>query len=168
MVLMKRLLPLLCLSGLFLGGAELSGVHSVYVMPMARGFDQFLANRLTSDHVVQVVVDAKLADAVLTDKIGEALTEKLDEVSPAPKAAAATEKDKEAADAKKDEPAQSTLVSPAATSALGRSKGTLFLVDAKSRQILWSTFENPKSAEASQLDKTAMDIAARLKRDLGK
>jgi hypothetical protein len=53
------------------GAADLAGVHKVYVLPMARGLDQYLANRLTTEHVFQVVTDPKTADAVLTDRIGE-------------------------------------------------------------------------------------------------
>jgi len=151
-----------------LNAADLAGVHSVYVMPMARGFDQFLANRLTSDHVVQVVVDPKLADAILTDKLGEALADQLNDISPpASDAAAAAKSDSTSAgDDKKTSDAQAKLDNPAISSALGRSKGTLFLVDAKSRQVVWSTFEVPKNDQASQLDRTASDIVTRLKRDL--
>jgi hypothetical protein len=152
-----------------LSAADLAGVHSVYVMPMARGFDQFLANRLTNDHVVQVVVDAKLADAILTDKLGDALADKLDEISPAGAAsatAANSDKTKDADEAKKQRDSQTRLDNPASISALGRSKGTLFLVDAKTRQVVWSTFQVPKNGEAAQLDRTATDIVTRLKRDL--
>src|ERR1022692_3229480 len=45
MMIMKRFLFLLSCSGVLLGGAELAGVHSVYVLPMSRGMDQYLANR---------------------------------------------------------------------------------------------------------------------------
>lgn len=68
---MKRLAIFLLCSGALSMAAELSGVHSVYVMPMAKGLDQYLANQLTNHAVFQVVTDAKLADAVLTDRLGE-------------------------------------------------------------------------------------------------
>ena len=45
--------------------------HGVYAAD-ARGLDQYLANRLTDDHIFQVVTDPKQADAVFTDRIGEA------------------------------------------------------------------------------------------------
>ncbi|MDQ6664208.1 MAG: hypothetical protein M3Z23_07425, partial [Acidobacteriota bacterium] len=41
-------------------GAELTGVHSVYLFPMAGGLDQYVANHLTSSHVYRVVSDPKL------------------------------------------------------------------------------------------------------------
>jgi hypothetical protein len=162
---MKRFLLLFCCGGALLAAADLSGVHSVYLMPMSHALDQFLANRLTRDHVVSVVVDPKLADAIFTDRIGEALTAKLDDISAALKPAVA---DKDAKDTGSDQPPASKLDNPALNSTFGRAKGTLFLVDAKSRQVLWSTFEVPKSQEASQLDRAATDIVSRLKHDLGK
>ena len=49
MEVMKRLVCLLFGSSLLLAAAELSGVHAVYLFPMSRGMDQYLANRLTND-----------------------------------------------------------------------------------------------------------------------
>src|SRR5208337_1515701 len=100
MEVMKRLLLLLSCTGALLGGAELSGVHTVYVLSMSKGLDQYLANRLTNDHVFQVVTDPKRADAFLTDRIGESLQSKLEEIfpPPAPEKAAPTEKPAPAAE----------------------------------------------------------------------
>jgi hypothetical protein len=160
---MKRLLLLLSFSGAWLAGADLPKAHAVYVMPMSQGMDQFLANRLAGEHVFQVVSDPKLADAVLTDRIGAALNSSLDEIAPIAKPAAAEDKD-----AKKDPAAMNKLDNPSLSSTFGRGKGTFFLVDAKSREVLWSTFELPKDSTASQLDRTASDIVSRLIRDLKK
>ncbi|HEY1204319.1 MAG: hypothetical protein ABSH46_16780 [Bryobacteraceae bacterium] len=52
--------------------AELTQVHKVYLLPMTNGLEQYLANRLTSLGVFQVVTDPKKADAIFTDRIGEA------------------------------------------------------------------------------------------------
>ena len=57
-------------------------MHTVYLLKMSSGLDQYLANRLTADHVFQVVTDPKLADAVFTDQIGEGFQMKLDEIVP--------------------------------------------------------------------------------------
>src|SRR5665811_1641927 len=81
---MKRLAFLFSCSVAMLSAADLSGVHKVYVLKMAKGLDQFLANRLTSDHIFQIVTDPKLADAVFTDQIGEAFQMKLEEIFPTP------------------------------------------------------------------------------------
>jgi hypothetical protein len=163
---MKRFLLLFCCGGALLAAADLSGVHSVYLMPMSHALDQFLANRLTSDHAISVVVDPKLADAIFTDRIGEALTAKLDDISAALKPPVPADKDGK--DTGADRSPASKLDNPALSSTFGRAKGTLFLVDAKSRQVVWSTFEVPKSQEAAGLDRAATDIVSRLKRALAK
>ncbi|HJT89483.1 MAG TPA: hypothetical protein VJ732_16555 [Bryobacteraceae bacterium] len=178
---MKRVFILLAGSGMLLAGADLSGVHSVYVMPMSRGLDQYLANRLTRGHVFQVVTDPKLAQAVFTDRIGAEFEAQLEDISPPPKPAANGKESKPesksgASDSKaaKDEggsDAGSALDAlgnaPAAPpSSFGRGKGTVFLVDAKSREVLWSTYQPPKSSSSTDLDRTASDIVSRLKRDL--
>jgi hypothetical protein len=62
--------------------------------------------------------------------------------------------------------AKTKAADPALTSTFGRAKGTLFLVDAKSREVVWSTFEVLKNSNPKQLDRAASDIVSRLKRDL--
>src|SRR5450631_861004 len=81
---MKRLTFLFLCSAAMLCAADLAHVHTVYVLKMAKGLDQFLANRLTTDHVFQIVTDPKLADAVFTDQIGEGFQMKLEEFFPTP------------------------------------------------------------------------------------
>jgi hypothetical protein len=174
---MKRLLLLLSCSGALLGGAELSGVHTVYVLSMSKGLDQYLANRLANDHLFQVVTDPKLADAFLTDRVGESLQAKLEEIFPPPVPEKPAPDEKEEKTAKKDKdkelPSNSLvgdtvnkLDTPGTSSSFGRGKGTVFLVDAKSRQVVWSIYELPKGSSAKELDRTASDIVSRLKRDL--
>jgi hypothetical protein len=194
---MNRLLLLLGCSGALLCAADPVQVRTVYVMPMSRGLDQYLANRISGQHVFRVVTDPKLADAVLTDAIGESFQVQLESFSPTPKPAepaapAAPAKPAETpakpAEASKP-PAIEKPVKPARTriddsgtvismfgdaenrvappvSTFGRGKGTIFLVDAKSRQIVWSTFDPSKSARNQDLDRTASDIVSRLKKDL--
>jgi hypothetical protein len=177
---------LFCLSvvSLPLSAAELSAVHSVYLLSMSNGMDQYLANRLTNQHVVQVVTDPQRADAIITDRIGEPLEGKLDELYPPPKpkeeAKPAEKVAKGSADKSKDadkdkEPGSGSTVpgfepvnklAPRPVSTFGRAKGTVFLVDVKSRQVLWSIYERPKDTSPHQLDRTANRIVERLKQDL--
>src|SRR4051812_1011695 len=187
MDVMKRLLFLLGCAGAMLCAANLEGVHNVYVMPMARGLDQYLASRITSDHVFQIVTDPKLADAVLTDRVGESLQIQLENIFPTPKPpqpdppaveeAEKVEKPAKSARSKRDkeEPAPvnpmfqepvNKLDNPNNNSSFGRSKGNIFLVDTKSRQVVWSTFNPPKSSAVKDLDRTASDIVSRIKKDL--
>jgi hypothetical protein len=117
---MKRFaLIVLGAASLFAQGAS---VHSVYILPMAGGLDQYLAERMTRDHVMQVVVNPKSADAVLTDRLGASFEQQLDKIAGA----------------------RETEARPGFRSSA--AKGTIFLVDAKSRQVLWSDYEKPSHA----------------------
>ena len=228
---MKRCLCLLPLAGALACAADLAGVHSVYLLPMARGMDQYLANRITNEHVFKVVTDPKLADAIFTDHISEGFQTRLEDFSPTPKPpepakpdvtesnakagdesaapakpagadSKATPGDESAPPAKPpgadskakasdesappakpagadskakagDEPpqpgmlakAENTLSNPVA-SGFGRARGTVFLVDAKSRQVIWSTYNPPRDFAGKEMNRTASDIVSRLKRDL--
>ena len=173
---MKRLALLFSCSAALVCAADLPNVHTVYVLKMAKGLDQFLANRLTSDHVFQIVTDPKLADAVFTDQIGEGFQMKLEEMFPTPEAEKPAPPPKPAPPAKGqktvDEPnpllgdTVNKLSSPASNSSFGRAKGTVFLVDAKSRQVVWSVYQPAKDGTPKEMDRTAIDIVSRIKKDL--
>ena len=201
---MKRCLCLLPLAGVLACAADLAGVHSVYLLPMARGMDQYLANRLTNEHVFRVVTDPKLADAILTDHLSEGLQEQLEDFSPTPKppepakpalpeppaktadASAAPSKtadepgtpSKSAGSDSKAKPAdeplalslmaqtENKLSNPAASSGFSRARGTVFLVDAKSRQVVWSIYAPPRDFAGKEMNRTASDIVSRLKKEL--
>jgi len=168
-----KLILLLAVSGaMALSGADLTGVHTVYVMPMAHGFEQFLANTLTNEHVFVIVTDPKKADAVFTDQIGAGLQDKLDvmlTVPPPP------EKTDTAAVAKDDPKAhksslvdpENKLQNPSANSTIGHGKGTFFVVDTKSRQVLWSTYELPRDSTSKESDRISSAIVSRLRKDMG-
>jgi len=173
---MKRLLSLLLCSGALACAGDLSTAKTVYVLSMSRGMDQYLANRLVNGHILQVVTDPKLADVFLTDHIGEGFETQMTAIFPPPPAAEpAQDEDK---DKEKDAAPTSgnpmfgtpvnKLSTPALNSSFGRNKGNIFLVDAKSREVLWSAYAPPKSASGKDLDRTALDIVSRLKKDLGK
>lgn len=207
MTFRKRFLPLFACSAVLACAADLSAAHTVYVLSMSRGIDQYLANRLTNAHVFQVVTDPKLADLVFTDHVGQAFQQQLESLLAPPPADENVAGDKAGSDAKvsdetrnstsakdskdtkeaktakdakdaKDARAASdastnmfskpvnTLANPALTSSFGRNKGTFFLVDAKSHEVLWSIYAPPKSFSGKELDHTALDIVNRLKKDL--
>ena len=150
--------------------ADLGSVRSVYILQMPRGMDQYLANRLTNDHIFLVVTDPKRADAMLTDQIGASFEEQLETLLPSPEpvkkvAPPANEKEK-------DKPAGMILPIdtetklPTVRSTFASSKGTLFLVDPKSHQVLWSVYDPPKASDSKEMDRTASDIVNRLKKVL--
>jgi hypothetical protein len=141
---MKRLLLLILATMLAVicSFAETPAVHTVYILPMANGLDQYLADQLTRGHVVQVVADPKLADAIITDRLGEAFEQKMTQIHPRD-------------DAEK-KASTSSDIRPSFQS--NGSRENFFLVDAKSRQILWSDYEKP----ARSLNREASRIAKKL------
>jgi hypothetical protein len=161
---MKRFFLLLSGFGMLLGGAELSAVHSVYLLPMANGLDQYLANRITNEHVFQVVTNPKLADAIFTDRIGAVLEDKLADLNPSPEPVARPAPDQSSSSLPTE--TVNKLSNPATASNFGRGKGTIFLVDPKSHQVVWSAYRTPKSSASSDMDRTASDIVSRIKRAL--
>jgi hypothetical protein len=171
---MKIANVLLC--GLFAfamgANAQLANVHSVYLLPMAGGLDQHLANRITNTGLFQVVTDPKKADAVFTDSVGTVLEAKLTELypeppapKPQPAAAKKGEGAKEEEEAKEEAPAEAKQP-PSPVSSFSKGKGTIFLVDRRSRNVLWSTYLHPKNTLAAEMDRTAGEIVSRLRRVL--
>ena len=150
---MKSAALLLCSIALgtagFCPAADLGSAHTVYLLPMANGLDQYLAHRLTASGLLQVVVDPKKADLIFTDRVGEALQERLKELLPAAK-------EEKAADAKAGE-------RPAALSSFARGKGTVFLVDRASGNVVWSAYEPPRNSAPDELDRAARRIVEQLK-----
>jgi len=126
---------------------------------MGNGLDQYLAGRLTRLGLFQVVADPKRADAVFTDRLGEAFEQRLNELYPVPEPPAQN----------KESTAQSgveTRQEPyARISSWGRGRGTVFLVDARTRAVIWSAYERPRDSSPEQVNRAAERIAARLKRE---
>jgi hypothetical protein len=131
-------------------GADVTRVKAVYLLPMAGGLDQYLANRLTGDQVFRVVTDPKLADAVFTDHLGDAFEKQLTVLYPPP-----VDPDAEEKDDNKPQPHPS---------AFGRGKGTIFLVDLKSRAVVWSGYEGRIGTTPGLLDRTAGRIVQQIKK----
>jgi hypothetical protein len=155
---------------------QLANVQTVYILPMGSAMDQYLADRLTAMHVVQVAADPQNADAIFTDRLGDSFERKLNDLypKPAPPKPEAG-KDKEADKDKKDgDKAESSSVSDAVTLAdegqatapiptFSRGKGTYFLVDRRTRNVLWSTYEKPSGTLPKQLKHTADEVAKQFK-----
>jgi len=170
------LLPMLA------GAAEVSvsNVHTVFVMPMAHGLDQYVANRLTREHVFEVVADPARADAIVTEQVGDALQARLEKLHPTPKPPEPEAETESADDESKADSnvagdskgttqprAPKTFINEEPhVSTFGSGKGTVFLVDAHSRAILWSVYERPKRSTPDELDRTAKRVVNRLKQDL--
>ncbi len=159
---------IVCFAALASVTPPVTGVRSVYVMPMSRGMDQYLANRLTRAGVLEVVNDPQKADAVLTDHIGETLQDRLKEINaPPPPPKKETKSDEnESTKAAKDSAAESAAAYQPPPSTFGRSHGTVFLVDRHNGNVLWSVYERPKNSRPGELDHTAGKIVRDLKHAL--
>src|SRR5882762_479434 len=145
---------------------DLKRVNTVYVLPMGSGMDQFLANRLTTMGVFQVVTDPQKADALVTDRIGEAFQAKFDELYPPPAPPKPVKDEKSAKDDKKDHKDELGGGGIPHTTSFNRGKGNFFIVDRRSRNVLWSIYERPTTTTPSELTKTAEKVVKRLKADL--
>jgi len=135
---------------------QLKQVNTVYILAMSSGMDQYLANSLTSMGVFQVVTDPQKADAIVTDRLGETFEGKLKELYDPPPPAS---KDK-------DDKSGGFGTGTFRVGSVGRGRGNVFIVDRKSRGVLWSIYEPPKDSSTSEMSKTAQKIAKRLKTDL--
>jgi hypothetical protein len=133
---------------------DLSKVRTVYILGMSNGLDQFLANRLTNSGVLWVVLDPARADAILTDRLDEGFWTWLNARYPLSSRAPIPER--------RDDLRSKNLIGPA-----GKIRGTVFLVDPKSRLVLWSSYNQAKKASADELDGVAMRVTKRLTNSLG-
>jgi hypothetical protein len=141
-VIVMKILPMLALFA-SLASAQYTGPKTVYILPMAAGLDQYVAQWLTKDHLMQVVTDPKTADVVMTDRLGETFEEKMKQIRPTD-------------DKKTNENTRTTFRT-------SRPRGTVFLVDAKSRQVLWSAHQKPpRSNSDHDLNRAAERIAQTL------
>lgn len=151
-------------------GADLTTVRTVYLLPMTGGLDQFLAHRLTSADVFQVVTDPAKADAVFTDRLGEDFERRLAEMyPPPPEPKPAGEEAEKPEDKDKDEGPAEVKDEPVVRFGGGqRSKGAVFLVDGRNGTVLWSVYEKPKSSRPEDIERAAGRIVDRLMRALKK
>ena len=163
---------LLCAAAAATENPQLKQVQSVYILPMGSGMDQYLANKIVRQGLFQVVTDPQKADAILTDRIGEPFEQKLEELYPPPKPEkpkkADAEKDSAANkdDSSKDKLGDDSGLFSHPSSTFGRGKGTFFLVDRKTRAVIWSTYDRASNNRADTLDKKADQVVARMKKDL--
>jgi len=133
-----------------LNAATVREIKTVYLLPMTGGLDQFLAVQLTTDSVLQVVTDPQKADAVFTDHLGDSFEQTLADLY-APKSAG---KDK----------ADDTRQFATAGMQGQKGRGTAFLVDRKSHEVIWSNYEQLKDKSPDGMKRTADHIASKLAR----
>ncbi len=128
------------------------GVKTVYLLPMSNGLDQYLAVQLTTESVLQVVTDPQKADAVFTDHLGQTFEQTL------------TDLYKEKSDKSKSDSDPDGAPRNFARGGMQgqRGRGTAFLVDRKSHEVLWSIYERPKDNTPDGLKRVAARITSKL------
>lgn len=147
-----KLLLCFVIASAFAGAGELAEYKTVYVLPMSSGLDQFLATRLTNGTALHVVTDPMKADVVFTDRIGSGFEQQLDELyGQKPKI-----DDKDKANG-----SQRSFASP-----IAHGKGLLYLVDRRSRDVVWSMYTKPKSSTPEDMNHAAGEIASKLEKDM--
>jgi hypothetical protein len=126
--------------------------RTVYILSMSNALDQHLASRLSSAHVLWVVLDPAGADAVMTDSLDEAFWTWLQRTYPAHGASIG------------DRPRSSLNDAPPSAP----YRGTIFLVDPRKRLVLWSAYEFPKDVTPADMDRAAIRIVNQLKGAFGR
>ena len=141
---------------------ELTYIRHVYIAPMSNGLDQYLANRLTQGGRFAVVTDPQIAEAILTDRIGESFEAYFATLYPPPPRPKADEDDEAKTADENDGTARPR------PSSFGRARGNLYLVDRGSRKVIWSEYRRARNTQPDQLDELADYFASRLRKQAGK
>lgn len=127
-----------------LAQSPLAAAKTVFLLPMPGGLDQYLAVHLSQDSGLTVVTNSQKADLIFTDQLSGNLEKSL--------ADEAQTKD------------DGKGFSRPNTRPFSRGKGTYFLVDRQSGNVVWSTIEQPKSSDPKDLEAAAAHIIDRLKK----
>lgn len=140
---------------------NLANVKSVYFLPMGAGLDQYLAIRLTEKQLFRVVTDPNQADAIFTDRIGEGFEERLDALFPDE-----SKKEKAAAAAEDSLYKNDWALQKPRSASFSRGKGTIFLVDRRTKEVLWSLYSPSKTNRVPDLNNNATAIAKKIEESL--
>ena len=150
-------------------------VRAVYLLSMGAGLDQYLATQLTLNKVTLVVTDPAKADAVLTDRIGVPFEARLKELYPPeeiPVVKAQAKKDsKDAKDADAETAAVPKIkdegVVRMGSSTWGRGRGNIFLVDVRTKNVIWSAYVPVKNSSPGEMERIAVKVAREMKKATG-
>jgi hypothetical protein len=158
-----RLAAALFLSGLCVAAAppQSPAAGKLYLWPMSNAFDQYLAEQITADGVFEVVVDPKLANTIMTEKIDSTFLAAMDEFFPR---AVENQSEKAAENTKKDDSIESdSRDRRPANRPRGQARGTLFLVDVASRKVVWSTYLKEFDPSPNKLHSQAGNVVEKMR-----
>lgn len=163
---------------------DLPQIRNVYLLPMGQGLDQYIANHLTRTQMFQVVTDPAKADAVFTEMLGKDFEHRMEQLYPSPEKLKAEKERAEREKAEREKPdkdkgkatAKDKAPEPAVerredstfmrSSSFNRGRGNVFVVDIKTRRVLWSFHHRPKNSSPPEIDKAADEIVDQLGKDL--
>lgn len=151
---MKQFLFTLIVASCAWAESSLATAKNVYLTPMSGGLDQYLALHLTKDSVLQVVTDSNKADVVFADRVGEDFKQMMAEID---------------GKGQQNQPLKAGEAPPfnrPSMRPLSKARGTIFLVDRHTGDVVWSTLEQPKSTSTGDLDSAAKHITGDLKKAL--
>jgi hypothetical protein len=151
---MRNFLLLTICGVMAMAQSTLAGAKNVFLTPMPGGLEQYLALHLTQDGVMQVVTDSKKAEVVFTDRIGEDFQQTLADL------------DNKTPSTQSGKAGETSFARPNMRP-LSRAKGTVFLVDRQTGDVMWSTLEQPKSASVADLNAAAKRIVEKLAKARG-
>lgn len=137
-------------------------VKTVYLLRMGNGLDQYLASELSKQGVYTVTTDPQRADALFTDALGEGFEKKLNELY----APAQVEQKEKGKDDEGEKAGALPDLPKVGASAFGRSRGTIFLVERKSRNVLWSVNRQPRHFGSEEMSRHAYKLVVELKKEL--
>lgn len=152
---MKQFLFTLIVASCAWAESSLATAKNVYLTPMSGGLDQYLALQLTKDSVLQVVTDSNKADLVFADRVGEDFKQMMADLD------GKTQQQSQPLKAGEVPPFNRPSMRP-----LSKARGTIFLVDRHTGDVVWSTLEQPKSTSVDDLNAAAKHIAGDLKKAL--
>ncbi|MBI1354570.1 MAG: hypothetical protein GC160_09500 [Acidobacteria bacterium] len=148
----RVVLTALALLAVPLGQAQLRDAQPVYFWPMQHAFDQYLAEAVNGADALSVTVDPKRASSMMTERIDATFLAALEELFPEQKPA----KDEDDKDVKSKESIEGRFqLARPKNRPQGRPQGTLFLVDVKTRRVIWSTYMGEVDPEPKALHKEA-------------
>lgn len=154
----------------FASQPELASVRKVYVLPMATGLDQYVAQQLVAQGVLEVVTDLAQADAILSDQVGPRLERQVLVLEHLAGRRRRPEGTSEAPATVESGSAGPGLLSRfeddlgPLTTGFGRTRGNVFLVSRTTGTVLWSTYRRLHRTTPDALHSTAREIVGQLKK----
>lgn len=126
---------------------QLANATNIYILPMSGALDQYLAQHLTEEGVLQVVTDASKADVILTPAIGADFERALEDLF----------------DPEGDVTQLGDEFARPSTRPISSNRGTVFLVERSTGNVIWSDYEQPDSSSSDDLNDAARHLVDHLK-----